>query len=239
MAGKGGGGAWKVAYADFVTAMMALFLVLWLTAQSPQVKQAVARAFTNPFASPDPPRTGMLPASEDPAGEESRKGDHSAAAAIELTVLKRLSQQMIAALNSSHSEDLSTVVQMRFDDDNLRISVFDRPSRAVFEPDSERLTPFGTFVFSTLAWQISQYPAKLMVHLEGHTLASETTGAKDEGPWELSVDRAAAVRRLLLEHQVKLERIRNVTGYGASKPLNRSNPNEEGNRRVSMILKLS
>jgi chemotaxis protein MotB len=109
MAGKGGGGAWKVAYADFVTAMMALFLVLWLTAQSPEIKQAVARSFTSPFASPDEPKTGLLERTQEKTDSSPEEGEFNLASAVELTVLKRLSQQIFEALNSAHSEDLSTV----------------------------------------------------------------------------------------------------------------------------------
>ncbi|MBI1176092.1 OmpA family protein [bacterium] len=238
MAGKHGGGAWKVAYADFVTAMMALFLVLWLTAQSPEIKQAVARSFTSPFSSPDEPKTGLLNSPEAGSDQDPRNGSYSLAAAVELTVLKRLSQQIFEALNSNFSEDLSTVVQIRFDDQNLRINVFDRPTEPIFEPDSSKLTKFGKFIFTTLAWQVTHFPEKLTVQLEGHTLPSEKSGRPGEGPWDLSIDRASAIRRLLVDYKVPPERIRNVTGFGAARPLNRENPMDESNRRVSLILKL-
>ncbi len=237
MAGKGGG-AWKVAYADFVTAMMALFLVLWLTAQSPEIKQAVARSFTSPFASPDEPKTGLLERTEDKSDTSPKEGEFNMAAAVELTVLKRLSQQIFEALSSNHSEDLSTVVHIQFADTHLRINVYDRPTQAIFEPNSDRLTKFGTFVFSTLAWQVAHFPDKLLVQLEGHTLSNETTGRPEEGPWELSLDRANTVRRMLVDLNVPAERIRNVTGFGAARPLNREEPADASNRRVSLILKL-
>lgn len=233
----GGGGAWKVAYADFVTAMMALFLVLWLTAQSPQVKQAVARSFTNPFASPDPPRTGVLDQNDDSSDDSAKNGDFSRAAVVELNILKRLSQQILESLHSSSSEDLSTVVQMRVDPSNLRITVFDRPNQAIFEPNTAKLTEFGRFIFSTLAWQVAHYPKKLNVDLEGHTAVDET-GPNQEGPWDLSLDRANAVRRFLLENKVPPGRLRNVSGYGDSHPLDRMDPGNSANRRVCLILKL-
>lgn len=237
MAGKGGG-AWKVAYADFVTAMMALFLVLWLTAQSPEIKQAVARSFTSPFASPDEPKTGLLERTEEKTDSSPKEGDFSLAAAVELTVLKKLSQQIFEALNAAHSEDLSTVVHVQFADTHLRINVYDRPTRPIFEPNSDQLTEFGRFIFSTLAWQVVNFPDKLQVQLEGHTLPNETTGRPEEGPWELSIDRANAVRRMLVDIKVPAERIRNVTGFGAARPLNREVPLDAANRRVSLILKL-
>lgn len=237
MAGKHGGGAWKVAYADFVTAMMALFLVLWLTAQSPQIKQAVARSFTSPFSSKDEPKTGLLNSQDSGNDEDERQGDYSLAAAVELSVLKRLSQQIFEALHSNYSEDLSTVVQVRFDDRSLRINVFDRPTKPIFVADSDKLTDFGKFIFSTLAWQVTHFPNKLQVQLEGHTLPKES-GGPAEGPWDLSIDRANTIRRMLMDYKVPPERIRNVTGFGAARPLNRQNPMDPSNRRVSLILKL-
>lgn len=238
MAGKGGGGAWKVAYADFVTAMMALFLVLWLTAQTPDVRQAVARSFTSPFSSPDEPKTGLMDQPEAHVDNDPKKGDYALAAAVELSVLKRLSQQIFEALNSNHSEDISTVVQVRFDDSNLRINVFDRPTHPIFESNTAQLTKFGEFIFSTLAWQVVHFPDKLLVQLEGHALPQETSGRPEEGPWELSLDRANAVRRMLVSYNVSAGRVRNVTGFGAARPLNRDKPRDEANRRVSLILKL-
>jgi chemotaxis protein MotB len=237
MAGKGGG-AWKVAYADFVTAMMALFLVLWLTAQSPEIKHAVARSFTSPFSSPDEPKTGLLDSPESKVNHDPRDGDFALASVVEITVLKRLSQQIFEALHASHSEDLSTVVQISFDDSHLRVNVFDRHSQPIFEANSDRLTELGRFIFSTLAWQVVHYPDQLAVQLEGHTLPGESTGRPDQGTWDLSIDRANAVRRLLLDLQVPAERIRNVTGFGAARPINRENPGDDANRRVGLILKL-
>jgi len=229
------GGAWKVAYADFVTAMMALFLVLWLTAQSPEVKQAVARSFTNPFQSPDPPRTGMLEQSADSVDTSAKNGEHSLSAAVELDVLKRLSQQILEALHSSYSEDISSVVQMRIEDHNLRINVFDRPNRAIFDPGTTRLTKFGKFVFSTLAWQVTHYPQTLLVDLEGHTAPREM--AKQD-TWDLSLDRANTVRRLMMDLNVPGGRFRNVSGYGNSRPMDKLAPEESSNRRVSLSLKI-
>lgn len=234
----GGGGAWKVAYADFVTAMMALFLVLWLTAQSPQVKQAVARSFTNPFQSPDPPRTGMLEQSADSTDASAKNGEHSLSAVVELTVLKRLSQQVLEALHSNYSEDLSSVVQMRIDDHNLRINVFDRPNHAIFKPGTTEITKFGHFIFSTLAWQVTHYPQALLVDLEGHTAVEEVMSVSKEDTWDLSLDRANAVRRLMMGLNVPGDRIRNVSGFGDSIPMNKLDPENSSNRRVSLILKI-
>ena len=233
----GGGGAWKVAYADFVTAMMALFLVLWLTAQSPEIKHSVARAFTSPFASPDEPKTGFLTSSEDDNDSQEDNGSFAMGAVVQMNVLRRLSQQILESLHSTQSEDLSSIIQMRVDGENLRINVFDRPSHAIFQPGTTELTEFGRFIFTTLAWQVTNYPRALLVELEGHALKSEA-GPSTGGVWDLSLDRADAIRSLMVEYRVPPERIRKVSGFGDSQPFNALDPDDPSNRRVGVMLRL-
>ena len=88
------GGAWKVAYADFVTAMMALFIVLWLTSQDQRIKEAVARAFAHPFASLTKDSVGILP-SKDTQATKSSQGNFDSASAVELAMLRRMNQDFL------------------------------------------------------------------------------------------------------------------------------------------------
>src|ERR1700759_3923745 len=105
MSKKGGhhGGAWKVAYADFVTAMMALFMVLWLTSQDQRIKEAIERAFRNPFSSVTKDSVGIIPSKETQA-VRSNSGNFDSASAVELTMLRRINQDLMKSL-SSDSED--------------------------------------------------------------------------------------------------------------------------------------
>src|SRR5207237_8242065 len=85
------GGAWKVAYADFITAMMALFLVLWLAAQDQKIKEAVERAFRNPFMSLTKESSGLMPTKQNDSGKgTSGKYDNSTASAMEVAMLRRM-----------------------------------------------------------------------------------------------------------------------------------------------------
>src|ERR1700759_1050358 len=93
------GGAWKVAYADFVTAMMALFMVLWLTSQDQRIKEAIERAFRNPFSSVTKDSVGIIPSKETQAVRSS-SGNSDSASAVELTMLRRLNQDLMKSLNS-------------------------------------------------------------------------------------------------------------------------------------------
>src|SRR5262249_45909791 len=95
------GGAWKVAYADFVTAMMALFMVLWLSSQDQRIKRAVERAFRNPFKSVTKESTGIIP-SQEATAIKSSSGNFDSASAVELNMLRRLNQDLLKSL---HSDD--------------------------------------------------------------------------------------------------------------------------------------
>src|ERR1700749_1241448 len=88
------GGAWKVAYADFVTAMMALFLVLWLTSQDEKIKEAVERSFRNPFSSVTKESTGIVP-NKDSQAVKSHDGNFDSASVVELNMLRRMAEEMV------------------------------------------------------------------------------------------------------------------------------------------------
>src|ERR1051325_9714701 len=93
------GGSWKVAYADFVTAMMALFIVLWLTSQDEKIKEAVQRSFTNPFASLTKESVRIIPIKDTPAVSRDRSGNFDSASAIELAMLRRLNEDLLKGLH--------------------------------------------------------------------------------------------------------------------------------------------
>src|SRR5580693_9503085 len=120
------GGAWKVAYADFVTAMMALFMVLWLTSQDQRIKEAVERAFRNPFSSVTKDSVGIIPSKETQAVRSS-SGNFDSASAVELTMLRRLNQDLLKSLMQSDSEEKEeSSIKLDMTPDGLCINVFDR-----------------------------------------------------------------------------------------------------------------
>lgn len=230
------GGAWKVAYADFVTAMMALFMVLWLTAQDSKIKEAVERAFRNPFASITKESVGIIPNKDVQATHEQR-GSFQSASAVEMEMLRRISEDLAKLFKQDPSEPNKTV---KFDltPDGLRISVFDNASRPVFKADSSEFTEYGAWVFSTLAWEIARYTT-FSLELEGHTEAGRAAPRPDYGSWELSTDRANAARRKLIESGVLVRQMHRVAGYGDTRPMPEAEPNSPVNRRVSVLLRRS
>ena len=232
------GGAWKVAYADFVTAMMALFLVLWLVSQDQKIKEAVERSFRNPFASVTKESTGIIPAPKETMTVMARSGNFDSASAVELNMLRMLAQDLTAMLQTNPEAAEEKSVDLEMTPEGMRISVFDRNNKPIFEPNSAEFTSYGTWVFTTLAWQISRFTNNFNVELEGHTLRGAVYPDPAFGPWELSTARANAARRKLLEHDVQPNQVLKVAGFADTQPMPNLDVTSESNRRVGVLLKL-
>lgn len=228
------GGAWKVAYADFVTAMMALFMVLWLTAQDTRIKEAVERAFRNPFASVTKESVGIIP-NPDAQALQVQKGEFDAVNVVHLELLRRITEDLAKLLEQD--PDNQQTVEIEMTPDGLRITVFDRSNKPVFEGNTAQFTPYGDWVFSTLAWEIARY-SRFILELEGHTERAGQPPPADYGPWELSADRANAARRKLLRHGVGTEQVQKVAGLADTQPMPENPPESDINRRVTVTLKV-
>lgn len=239
MSKKGGhhGGAWKVAYADFVTAMMALFLVLWLTSQDEKIKEAVQRSFTNPFASLTKESTGVIPNKDAKPVSSDKSGNFDSSSAIELNMLRRLSEDLVKALQKAEEPEDQKTTKLDLTPEGLQISIFDRSRRPIFRDQSAEFTTYGDWVMSTLAWQISLY-SSFTVEIEGHTESGHPPVRANYGDWEISSDRAGAARRKLIEHGVASGQIRKVAGYGDTIPMANTQPEDESNRRITVMLKV-
>jgi chemotaxis protein MotB len=237
MAKKGHhGGAWKVAYADFVTAMMALFIVLWLTSQDQRIKDAIERSFRNPFSSVTKDSVGIIP-NKDTQAIKSSSGNFDSASAVELNMLRRMNQDFMNSLASDFQEQDQDAVKLEMTPEGVKINVFDRSHKPIFEPQSSKFTLYGRWVFSTLAWEIARTP-NFSIELEGHTESGNPPVSKDYGDWEISADRATAVRRRLIEDGVHEAQVIKVAGYGATVPMPEHDSSDEINRRVTVLLNL-
>jgi chemotaxis protein MotB len=228
------GGAWKVAYADFVTAMMALFLVLWLTAQDTRIKEAVERAFRNPFSSVTKESVGIIP-QQDATATRVEKGEFDSPSAVQLELLRRVTEDL-AKLLQENPENQDTV-KLELTPEGLRIQIFDQTHKPIFKPQTVEFTPYGDWVFSTLAWEISRY-STFIVELEGHTDTPKQPAVENYGPWELSADRANAARRKLVNYGVSAQQVAKVSGLSDTQPMPGKEPEAEINRRVTVLLKV-
>jgi chemotaxis protein MotB len=232
------GGSWKVAYADFVTTMMALFMVLWLTQQSDKVKKSVERAFQNPGVGVTQESSGIVAGGGlEAVKAQSLQGKKGAASANEVEVLRRLTEDLLKALQADSDAEETDTVKLEMTNEGLLISVFDNNRKPLFERDSANFTEYGRWVFSTLTWEICRYRG-FPLELGGHTERGRPSVREDYSDWEITADRANAVRRLLLKNGVRSEQIKKVAGHADTVPLPNTRPEEERNRRVTVLLRL-
>src|ERR1044071_6749522 len=155
----GHGGAWKVAYADFVTAMMALFMVLWMSAQDKEILIATSQYFQNPFRSPMDATSGVLPFNNNKTSQSQGKDQGDAKEQsdrnkqIQMTFLNSVAADFYRLLHLD--EDVQKkAVQIQVPTDGLRVTLFDGAKQRLFVEDSSELTEWGTFVLQNLAWMI-------------------------------------------------------------------------------------
>ncbi len=218
--------------------MMALFLVLWLTSQDTKIKQAVERSFKNPFASITKESTGIIP-SKDAQAVGSSKGNFDSAAAVELSFLRKISEEIIRALQPSPEPSGEEPMKLELTPDGLRISIFDRAKHPVFQRETAQFTEYGQWIFSTLAWQVSAYSNTFRVELEGHTESGATFSDPDYGAWELSAERANAARRKMIQNGLDPGQIRKVAGFADTLPMRDCLATDERNRRVTLLFKIA
>jgi chemotaxis protein MotB len=243
MAGKGG--AWKVAFADFMTAMMAFFLVMWLTAQDKEILVATAQYFQTPFKSPLESKAGLLnfdskSALKSESGSNSEDGEKngappSSAETIDLQFLNSVAKDVYKLLNMDDAL-AQKPIDVQVTSDGLRITLYDRAAQPFFEDRSAKFTKWGDFVMQSLAWTIERHPFTLVI--EGHTRRGLTFDDENYGGWELSADRANSARRALIRYAVAPEQIERVTGYADTRPVPLSATDSETNHRVTISLRL-
>lgn len=240
------GGAWKVAYADFVTAMMALFMVLWISAQDKEILIATSQYFQNPFRSPMDATSGVLPfnsnktASSEGKDQGSEKEQSDRNKQIQMTFLNSVAADFYRLLHLDQNLE-GKPIDIQVTTDGLRVTLFDRVKRPLFEKGSAELTEWGTFVMQNLAWTIDRHEFRVTVDGHAHRPVAEANGAPRENysTWELSTDRANTSRRTLVHYAVAPSLIERVTGYGNTQPLAGEAADSESHERVTLHLTLT
>lgn len=229
-------GAWKVAYADFVTAMMALFMVLWISAQDEKIVIATSQYFQNPYHSPKAHTGGALIFSgkKSPQFENknpSQQKEPDGTKQIEIAFLNSVAAEFYRLL---HLDQTSTEkpIDIEVTSDGLKMTLFDRARQPLFEKDSAQFTEWGQFVMQNVAWLIDRH--RFRVTIDGHTRA----GIPGSG-WKLSVDRADASRMRLEHFAVDHTLIERLAGYGDTQPLAGEAPDAETNQRLTLSLMLA
>ena len=234
--GHGGhhGGSWKVAYADFVTAMMALFLCLWLTSQDQKIKDAVERAFKNPFSSLTEHSPGIIP-NKNSSTSVKQEGKFTSMSVLEVEAMHHLKEDLAKLFKDQ--EQGETPIKIDVTAEGMRINVFDRAHRPIFNPNTDVFTDYGSFVFDTLAWEIARNPT-FHIEMEGHTESQKDSGRETDNKWELSTERANAARRKIVLGGVLPEQISKVSGFADTVPMPDTPAEEEINRRVTVLIRV-
>jgi chemotaxis protein MotB len=260
---KGGhghhGGAWKVAYADFVTAMMAFFLLLWLLSTSSKSKlQGIAEYFTPTVGLKDGQGIGFKGGtgqSEIGTGKADaaqpgvvvgavRSGqvaeNPDAEAPVESEQDAKLFKEGGTAINQAINDDktlqqLKNQISVQQTPEGLKIEISDSDKYPMFIPQTATLTDMGRLVLERMAKIVGKMPNYMAI--SGHTDAStEETGKSDYTNWELSTDRANAARRFLLKSGIDPQQPKKITGSGDKDLLVPNDPRSPRNRRVTLIM---
>jgi chemotaxis protein MotB len=253
------GGAWKVAYADFVTAMMAFFLVLWLLGSTtPRQRAAISDYFNNPSpmvgTSPAPSQgmngpggasTSMIKLGgtmEIPRGPGSqfmqKRADPQSLdqkRQQEKRNLEALMQQLQQAIDKSQAlEPFKDQLLLDLTPDGLRVQIVDKQNRPMFDMGSARLKDYTSAILRELAHFINQVPNHISI--TGHTDTTAYSTVAGYSNWELSADRANAARRALVAGGMEDAKVTRVVGLSSSVLFDRVDPQNPINRRISIVV---
>jgi chemotaxis protein MotB len=247
------GGAWKVAYADFVTAMMAFFMLLWLVANPDKVRlKGLAEYF-----SPAPPNQSASPTSSvqgDTQGQGGRtrraqsqepapvKGQPTAEAATQGTsrggranipdaALRVLAEELRVSIEAAADpQDARSNVRVDLDRDGVRISLMDTAHRSMFRNGTDQLNPFAQEMLARIAGKLVH--AGVQVAIEGHTDSAGGAGAAN---WRLSADRALAAHAAMVAAGLAPDRFAEVVALAATQPVYPDQPERPENRRITIV----
>jgi chemotaxis protein MotB len=227
------GGAWKVAYADFVTAMMAFFLVMWLVNTSPQVRSNLASYFRDPGLFERTSGGGAMPGASLGATAGNAQVPPVSAARASFEETAEEIRESIESLASFQS--IKDRVEIQITTDGLRIELSDDGEHSFFEIGSTDVRPEMAAVLRVVADNVKNLPNKIAI--EGHTDARPYGSRRDYSNWELSSGRANSARRVMVEAGLEESHLDSLHGYGSSKLRYPEDPYDARNRRIGIVLR--
>jgi chemotaxis protein MotB len=245
------GGAWKVAYADFVTAMMAFFMLLWLIANPDKERlRGLAQYFT-PAVADSSPSTPVQGSSEG-AGGVSRNSstDTSRAQGIPTSAaatvgarrggtanvpdasMRVIAAELQVALDSIPQDRAQKNVAVESSRDGLRITLMDSDKQSMFRANTAELNPYARAMLAQVAAKLAKSGAQ--IGIEGHT---DGTGGQSDANWRLSGERALSARSAMIGAGLTPDRFAEIVAMGATKPVYPDQPDRPENRRITIVLK--
>ena len=241
--GHGGhhGGAWKVAYADFVTSMMSLFIVLWICAQKQDVKEAVAGYFRDPGAFNKAAHGGVLdgasilPEQGGGAGPNGTQPTPEQIRQEQEKILEKTAEKVRESLAGMPDfKQLEGQIEIKMTDVGLNIQLVEKSNSLFFDVGSQNLSNSAREVMGVLAARLGELPNKLAI--EGHTDSRPYPAGAVYTNWELSADRANSARRFMLEHGLRTGQVAEVRGFADTRPRNPADATDVQNRRISITV---
>ena len=221
--GHGGhhGGAWKVAYADFVTAMMALFIVLWMMNASKQVQDAVGGYFKDPRGI-----AKMVGTNKNGSGDF---------VAMKKEDLAKLKEELLRSIHHLDPLDkLKNQIEITITAEGLRIELMESAKGTFFELGSAKPTPALIELLKVLSEELGKLPNKISI--EGHTDSKPYTGGRNYDNWDLSSDRANEARRIMQSEGIQPDQVSQVRGFADQRLRLPEKPEDPSNRRISLIV---
>ena len=249
------GGAWKVAYADFVTAMMAFFMLLWLIS-NPDKEQLKGLA---EFFSPAPPSSSSATTMTSTPGDTPGLGGRTRRAQADSTEATGQPSMEAATAGSSRggtanipdasmrvlAQELRVMIdtvpnpersgantKVEADRSGLRITLMDSAKQSMFRDGTAQLNPFGQEMLARVAGKLARSGAQIAI--EGHT---DGTGGQSEANWRLSGERALSARSALIAAGITPDRLAELVAMGATKPVYPDQPDRPENRRINLVVK--
>jgi len=229
-------GSWKVAYSDFMTSLLALFIVLWAAEQSPEVRASIANYFRNPRVLEGRPAASLMPAGTGVVAV-AHAGAPTADPEDEETALQETAARIEAALDADLAlRGLRDQVRIDLTPEGLRIQLVERDDQLFFEIGSAELKPAVVRLLRLVAGIVGALPNEVAV--EGHTDRRQyARQGRAYSNWELSADRANSARRVLETSGLRERQIVRVVGLADHEPLVAEDPLDAQNRRVSIIVR--
>ena len=214
------GGAWKVAYADFVTAMMALFIVLWLMNASKQVQEAVGGYFKDPRGT-----AKVVGTNRNGGGFVSLKKED----------MSKLKEQLLQSIHHlDPTEKLKNQIEITITQEGLRIELMESAKGTFFQLGSAKPTPALVELLTLLAHDLGTLPNDISI--EGHTDSKPYSVSRTYDNWDLSSDRANEARRLMQGAGLRADQVKQVRGFADQRLRLAQNPQDPSNRRISLIV---
>jgi len=233
------GGAWKVAYADFVTAMMAFFLVMWLAAQDSRIRTAIAGYFQEPGLLPHEQSNSLLASGQ---GGIDNAGMPMAVPRQPNGLLEAEQQALVSAaehirqhMMHAGRDGLGRQVEFAVTAEGLRIELVDRSGSSFFDTGSSVLRGESERILQAIAAEVGKLPNDVVI--EGHTDSAAYLDGRRYGNWELSADRANAARRVMETAGLRADQLKTVRGFAHTDLRHADHPLDPRNRRVSIVVR--